>query len=317
MTNYKTKTTRRDILKVGLTSAGALACGKERNGSVLGNDNDAPEFIDAHVHVWTPDTQQYPLAAGFTKNGMRPASYTPEQLFADSRPHGVARVVLIQMSFYGYDNSYMLDMMDEHAGVFSGVAVIDPNDRPCQRMQELAARGVRGFRIRPGGQDPNTWLDGEGMKAMWKCGADEGLAMCHLIDAKYLPSVDRMCQTFPSTPVVVDHFARIGINGMISQDNLDGLCRLSRFRTVCVKLSAFYALGEKCAPYHDLAPMVKRLLECFGPQRLMWASDCPFQVQGEHTYAASIDLIRSGLGFLSRDDREWLLWKTANRIFFA
>ena len=60
-------------------------------------------YIDAHVHVWTPDTDHYPLAAGFTKEDMKPPSFTPEQLFAHSRPSGVERVVLIQMSFYRFD----------------------------------------------------------------------------------------------------------------------------------------------------------------------------------------------------------------------
>ena len=56
---------------------------------------------------------------------MAPASFTPEELFAHSRPCGVSRVVLIQMSFYQFDNRYMLDMMSLHKGVFSGTAVID------------------------------------------------------------------------------------------------------------------------------------------------------------------------------------------------
>ena len=34
-------------------------------------------IIDAHSHVWTPDTARYPLAAGFVKENMRPASFTP------------------------------------------------------------------------------------------------------------------------------------------------------------------------------------------------------------------------------------------------
>ena len=35
-------------------------------------------YIDAHVHVWTPDTVRYPLAPGYTKENMKPASFTAE-----------------------------------------------------------------------------------------------------------------------------------------------------------------------------------------------------------------------------------------------
>lgn len=72
---------------------------------------------------------------------MAPASFTPEELFHHSKPVGVSRIVLIQMSFYGFDNSYMTDMMKAHKGVFSGVAVIDENETPGQNMKTLASWG--------------------------------------------------------------------------------------------------------------------------------------------------------------------------------
>ncbi len=276
-----------------------------------------PGFIDAHVHVWTPDTKSYPLADGFKKEDMQPASFTPDELFSNCRPNGVDRIVLIQMSFYRFDNSYMLDMMKKHKGVFSGVAVIDANRDPAKTMKALAKQGVRGFRIRPHDQGPDQWLEGDGMKAMWKCGAEEGLAMCHLIDAKFLPSVDRMCRRNPKTPVVIDHFARIGIDGQVRKADLDNLCALAKHKTVSVKLSAYYALGKKKAPYKDLGPMIRRVLDAFGPERCMWASDGPFQVVGGHEYKPSIDLIKTGLDFLSDSDREWILRKTAERVFYS
>jgi len=205
-------------------------------------DNSAAGLIDAHVHVWTPDTRRYPLASGFAKEDMKPASFTPEQFMAHAKPNGVTRIVLIQMSFYRYDNSYMLRVMHEHAGVYSGVAVIDPNDRPRERMKKLSEKGVRGFRIRPHEQKPDVWLSGDGMKAMWKCGADEGLAMCHLINPEFLLPVGEMCRQYPKTPVVIDHFARIGIDGKIRGSDLDNLCRLARYEHVSVKISRWARL---------------------------------------------------------------------------
>src|SRR5437660_11888679 len=107
-------------------------------------------FIDAHVHVWTPDTAHYPLAEGYTKEDMKPASFTPEQLFRHSKPAGVDRINLIQMSFYGFDNRYMLDMMALYPEVFVGTAVIDPlADAPDKLMTELSRKRVRAFRIPP------------------------------------------------------------------------------------------------------------------------------------------------------------------------
>src|SRR5687768_12222524 len=181
--------------------------------------------IDAHVHVWTPDVEKYPLAAGFKREDMQPPSFTPEELLALAKPCGVERIVLIQMSFYRFDNSYMLDTIRRFPGVFSGVAVIDESGKdPAAEMRAMKSKGVRGFRIRPENRSRETWLDGPGMAAMWRCGAAEGLAMCHLVDPDSLPAIDRMCAKHPDTPAVIDHFARIGVDGQIRDVDVKALC---------------------------------------------------------------------------------------------
>lgn len=273
-------------------------------------------FIDAHVHVWTPDTKRYPLAPGFSKEDMKPPSFTPEELFAHCRPCGVTRIVLIQMSYYNLDNSYMLDVMRAHPGVFSGVAIVDENDEPHERMKELATKGVRGFRIRMLGRKPDEWLAGSGADAMWKQAAESSLNICPLINPEYLPSVDAMCEKHPDTPVVVDHFARVGVDGNIRDAQLEDLCKLARHANVKLKVSAYYALGKKKAPYTDLGGMFRRVYDAFGPQRLMWASDCPFQVVDGHEYRPSIELVKERLEFLSATDRDWILRGTAAETFF-
>lgn len=272
-------------------------------------------WIDAHVHVWTPDLEKYPLGEGFQREDMRPPSFTPEQLMDHAKPLGIERVTLIQMSYYRYDNSYMLDVIARHPNVFRGVAVIDPLDNAVGTMKRLKQHGVRGFRLRP--TDVKDWLGSSEMRAMWKCGADENLAMCHLINPEFLDTLGQMCRRFPATPVVVDHFARVGIEGEIRESELRQLCDLARFQNVHVKVSAFYALGKKRPPYYDLIPMIRRVLDAFGPERLMWASDCPFQVQEPHTYRASVELLTQGLSDLNESAREWLMRKTAERVYFS
>ena len=275
-------------------------------------------WIDAHVHVWTPDTNRYPLAADFDTRDMQPRRFTPEDLFSHCVPAGVTRVVLIQMSFYGFDNRYMLDMIAEHPQTFSGVGIVDSRASDvASQIKTLAAKGVRGLRIHPGEGEATRWTQEDGMAAVWKTAGDQGLAVCPLINPSDLPHVDAMCSKFPGVRVVVDHFARIGMSGEIDQRQLDALCQLARFPDVYVKTSAFYALGNKRPPYTDLIPMIRRLVDAFGGERLMWASDCPFQVQDEHTYADSIALIRDRAEFLSESDKRAILRDTAEQVFFS
>ena len=282
-----------------------------------GDSDSAGNYIDAHVHVWTPDTEEYPIAASFRKEQMQPPSFIPEELFAHCRPEGVNRIVLIQMSFYQFDNSYMLEAMKQHPGVFGGVAVIDDEAPDVKAtMLNLAEKGVRGFRIRSTKAKAESWPDRPGMVEMWKTGAEHNLSMCLLADPDSLPAAWKMCHQFPATPVVIDHFARIGISGTVEPEDLDWLVKFADHAKVRLKTSAFYALGKKSAPYEDLGPMIRRVRDAFGAERLMWASDCPYQVVDGHTYADSIALIRDRLDFLTDEDKDWMLGKTAEKVFF-
>ena len=273
-------------------------------------------IVDSHSHIWTPDLAHYPLAPGFKQEDMSPPSWTPEELLSHGRPEGVQRVVLIQMSFYRYDNSYMLHCLREHPGVFSGVAVIDvAAERPDREMERLSKHGVRGFRFYPVDGPIENWIETPGYERMFRCAADHHLAICPLIDPRALPSLPRMCEQHPKTTVVIDHFCHNKHNGENQKTNNNSLCAMARFPEVRLKVSAFYALGKKKPPHEDLEPMIRHVYAAFGPERLMWGSDCPFAVVSE-TYRDSLALVRDGCRWLSAPDREWLLGKTAERVFF-
>ena len=273
-------------------------------------------YIDAHVHVWTDDFQKYPLPAGVKREAMALPRFLPEDILRIARPSEVNRIVLIQISFYRFDNRYMLDVIRRQPETFCGIAMVDWNaPKPDEAMRELMRVHVRGFRIRPAGGVAATWLDGEGFEKMFRCGAKERLAICPLLDPKHLPALGRMCAKFPDTPVIIDHLARIGAKGPVRDEDVAALCSLARHKNVMVKLSAFNVLGEKKPPHLDLAPMIKRVQEAFGARRLMWASDCPFQTLKE-TYEDSVGLIRDRLGFLTADDKEWILRRMAEEFFW-
>jgi len=302
-------TTRRHFITTGTCALTGLSLSR-------GADKDSRGWIDAHVHVWPNETKKYPVAKGYDKSGLR-TGFTPEDLFAECRLQGVSRIVLIQMSFYQFDNSYMLEVMSKYKGVFSGVAIIDekaPN--LAERMKKLKGQGIRGFRVYANVKNAAGWERSAPMQAMWREAAKNRQSICCLADPEALPVILRLCRKHPETPVVIDHFARIGMKGPVDQKQLDQLLKLADFKHVTVKTSAFYALGAKKAPYKDLGPMIRQLRNAFSAKRLMWASDCPFQVEGRHTYHDSIALIRDRLDFLSDEERDWMLRKTAARVFF-
>lgn len=309
---------RRDFLiRNGCLS---LAVGATGLTSMQADASTKPEpkgWIDAHVHVWTPDLKNYPIDQAFKVTDMQPASFTAEELLSHCRPLGVDRIVLIQMSFYALDHRYMFQVMQQHPGVFSAVALIDHrSDKVVDAARTLVQQGARGFRIHSQG-DAHTWPTSTTMRALWKAAADNQFAICPLINPQDIVHVQDLCKQFPKTTVVVDHFARIGVSGTIESDRLDQLCQLAEFPRVYVKTSAFYALGKKQSPYLDLKPMLRRVRDAFGAERLMWATDCPYQVQSGHTYRDSLELISKDAEIFSEQEKSWLLRDTANRVFFA
>src|SRR5262245_4489685 len=108
------------------------------------------QWIDAHVHIWSPDTNKYPLAHGYCLRDMQPSSFTAEELFQVASALGVAQIVLIQMVFYGCDNSYMLNAIHRNPDKFAGVALVnDQSDYVAAELRRLRLLNVRGIRISP------------------------------------------------------------------------------------------------------------------------------------------------------------------------
>jgi predicted TIM-barrel fold metal-dependent hydrolase len=277
-------------------------------------------YIDAHSHIWTPDVAHYPLAQGFKPADMQPRSFTAEELLALCRPAGVGRVNLIQMSYYEFDNRYMLDMIKLYPDRFVGTAIVDPlGGDPGRAMRELAARGVHAFRIQPrySQQPPDRWLEPAGCAGMFATAAQTGQALSCLIDVDGFAEVERMCRRFPAATVIIDHLGRIGAgpDGAIRDADVAALCALAKHPKVYVKVGAFYALGKKKPPYLDLAPLIRSVVQAFGASRCMWESDCPFQVVRDR-YIDSVALVRDHLDFLAKEDRDWLLFRTAEQTLF-
>lgn len=306
--------TRRSCLKALAASAAAPAL------AAATAPQAGPGYIDAHVHVWTADTARYPLANGFAKDAMNPPAFTPDDFLDKANPAGVNRANLIQMSYYGWDNRYMLDVIAQYPGTFVGTAMVDPfGVDPAAEMRRLAAQTCYAFRIQPAhtGQPPATWLQPEPMDRMFATAAEQRLALSVLGTIDCLAEVDRMCSKHPEAPVIIDHLGLLatGRTQPPKPEHVAMLTRLSRHRHVYVKIGAFYALGERTPPYLDLLPLIEAVVTAFTPARCMWESDSPFQITS-HTYEDSVSLIRDHATFLSAADKAAILGGTAEAFFF-
>ena len=288
-------------------------------------------IVDAHVHVWSADTEKYPLAPGFEMEDLWWPSFTPEDHFQYSRPVGKVRLNLVQMTWYGLDHRYILERIAAAPDTFTGTGIVSAVadvslPAPDRVMRALAEGGIRAFRVRGGKTgrmpfgDVYRWLDYPGYELMFAAAAEDDLALSFLMGVDDLPDLERMCDRFPDAPVILDHVCGVRIrDGVFPEDDLQALCRMARHRRVMVKLGPFQALGDGEAPYLDLLPLIERVVDAFGPERCMWESDSGGPVamrDPQRDFQAAVDLILDHADFLSDGDKEQILVKTAEDFFF-
>src|SRR5688572_646944 len=101
-----------------------------------------PGACDTHFHVFGP-LDKYPVASR--------ARYEPPYAPLDeyvklANRLGIERMVFVQPSAYGTDNTYMLESMAKVGVPCRGIVDIDEN-APDELIESLHAQGVRGVRI--------------------------------------------------------------------------------------------------------------------------------------------------------------------------
>lgn len=292
-------------------------------------------IIDAHVHVWSPDHSRYPLAPGFAPEDPWLPFFTPDdhQLIAgDALPMN-----LVQMTWYGLDHTYILDLIASDPDRFTGTgmvpAICDVSlASPERAMRGLAKSGIRAFRLRGRAAQParehatEEWLGHEGYQQMFACAADEGLVLSFLCATSDLHEIGRMCDRFPRTPVILDHCGGVRVrDGKIDSDDLRALLSLAQYPEVHIKFGPVHALGDPAGgdqriPFADTLPLLRAIVSLYGARRVLWESDLGGPVlmkQPPRDFAGCVALVREHADFLSAEDRQLILAGNARRLLWA
>jgi predicted TIM-barrel fold metal-dependent hydrolase len=250
-------------------------------------------------------------------------------------------VQLAFMQAVGVDRAVLhpIDMgWGEHAaarapGRFSIVPMV-ANHRPgaidpdAPEIQELVAEQARspavsGLRIMRFADEIDMYWP-----AVAAC-SQAGLALFTFSPGR-LDAVRAVAQRHPEMLVVVDHLGVYQPPTMQPESppfkSLPELLELARLPNVVVKFSGAPSLSAKPYPFEDLWPHLHRIVEAFGPQRLMWGSDISrfigrigFDLRlagtdgdyvSSHSYAEALLHLRE-TNELSAADKEWILGRAA------
>jgi predicted TIM-barrel fold metal-dependent hydrolase len=224
---------------------------------------------DSHVHIIGP-IAQYPQVK--TRTYLAPPA-SLDELARAAAPRDVTRFVIVQPSFYGTDNSMLLESLDALGPRGRGVAVIDPAQTLKAMLEDYAVRGVRGLRINlysPG-------KAGEGQlarefRAMANVAGTMGWHVEVIAPIAILAEAATLLVRTDVT-VVIDHY---GVYGHSRPESAAGrvLLELLELPHVWMKLSAPYRVSDDPLETRPDPAWVAAMLER-ARERCVWGSDWP------------------------------------------
>jgi len=226
---------------------------------------------DAHAHVVSADTQAYPLVAN---RSYTPVSTPEADYMAMLDATGMTRGVLVQISVYGTDNRYMVEVLRRHPARLRGIAVVAP-DVSEQELTALHEAGVRGLRLNV------LFGGGVGFDAMETLAAkieQMGWHLQLLADARQF--VDLMPRlTRLTLPVVVDHMGHMPVECGTDHAAFKAMKYLMVNHGWWAKLSGAYRVSGQDADGHDIhcakvTEWAQALVDA-APDRLVYGSDWP------------------------------------------
>lgn len=232
---------------------------------------------DTHMHVVDPTRFQLDKAAQYT-----PSAHTLDQAKAFLGQIGIQKMVIVQPSIYGNDNSCTLDGL-RHLGPKNGRAVVqfDPANTSQAQLQEWHDMGVRGVRLNF--KSVGAAHSQEELQAIMKAYADTvrpfGWPLELYVALETVPMLEKVVATLPGTKIIIDHFGHPpadALKSAASAHDIDGfsaLLRLLRQGNTWVKISASYRLAKD--PNSSIVESLCKEILRVRADRCVFATDWP------------------------------------------
>ena len=274
-------------------------------------------IIDSQVHIWAPETPEKPYA---TKNAAKPHRDVPlsaEELLREMDGAGVARCVLVPPTWEADRNDTALEAARRYPdrfAVMGRLSLTDPQSpgRLAAWKQQPHMLGVRMVFNR--GQSAD-WLNDGTADWFWAAAERHDIPVMAMAPNN-VPKLGEIAERHPGLRLVIDH---MGLNsdmrGQSLEPAMNNLLRLARLKNVAVKVSALPCYVDEPYPFPSLHPLVRRVVDAFGPERCFWGTDlshlpCPYKqvvtLFTEEMRSLTKDELESIMG---RALAQWLHWR--------
>jgi L-fuconolactonase len=273
-------------------------------------------IIDSQVHIWAPETPAKPYAREDASPPHRPVPLGHEELLREMDGAGVERCVLVPPTWEDDRNDTSLEAARLHPDRFAVMGKIKLH-RPESRALMATWKNqpyMLGIRMTFNAGRSRQWLvDGT---ADWFWDAAERYDVPVMAFAPNdVPKLLEVAEHHPGLRMIVDHMGlSSALRGKSLEPAVTEVIKFARLKNVAVKVSALPCYVDEPYPFPTLHPLVRRVVDAFGPQRCFWGTDlshlpCPYKQVAtlftEEMHALSSSELEWIMG---RGIAEWLNW---------
>ena len=271
--------------------------------------------VDAHQHFWRVSRGDYGWLTPEHEALYR--DFTPADLAPLLARYEIEETVLVQAAPTLKETLYLLQLAHQTpfvVGVVGWVNLESPDaiDHIGALTDDSYLVGVRAMIHDI--QDPE-WMLRETLQPVLDFLTDQQLAFDALVRPAHLPVLGEFLDRYEDLRVVIDHGAKPDIAGGMYDEWAGQLTALAnRNPNLYCKLSGLINEAGPQWTVATLKPYVERIIDAFGPRRVLWASDWPV-INAVATYdewmAASGELLEG----YSKDDLAWIHGDTARHVY--
>lgn len=277
-------------------------------------------MIDAHHHLWDPSHRKYHWMSGDALAPIR-QPYTPADLRRETSAAGVRGTVLVQTIGDVEETSEFLAMAAASDGLIVGVVgwvdLTAPDVADQVAMLRTLPGGDRLVGVRHQVQDEADpgWLARPDVHRGLHALATAGLTYDLLVLASQLPVARAVVREVPELRFVLDHVGKPPIASGEMEPWASELSALAELPNVSCKLSGLVTEASWAdweAP--QISPYAAHVLDCFGPERVMFGSDWPV-CELAASYTQVVELAHELTTTLSDPERAQIFGATAQACY--
>lgn len=271
-------------------------------------------IVDIHPHIVSKDTVKYPITpiGGKRSDWSDKHSVDLDELIAGMDAAGVDKAAVVHSSTtYGFNCDYLADSVARYPGRLTGVFSVDvlaPD--AVDAIRKWRGLGLAGLRIFSRGStlkgavfaidDPDIW-------PVYEHAGETNIPVVTNVTHDKFDQLENVLKSFPQVTLVVDH---LGGTDFAEGPPFDAACRLAKYDNLFFKVSSRNFARARADGTSDA--LFPRLVAEFGANRLAWASNYP---ANKGSLADLLLLAREGLRSVGQADREWILGRTALRLY--